>query len=207
MLFSGFSRFQNGMVELSKVYRTHFIAVWISAIAHKICLLSAIFPIHLSIYFRSQKCLFWPLKWLKMLSLPWKVVFSRYQLFLWSTHIFPKIFEKWSIFTKNDKNHRFPGENWKKTRFYTIWEPCFIYKCDFWSNWASRGVLQSLCGIFHFLAIFTHFDPQNVQNFGFFAIFSFFRDQNWAKNTKYGKFPHNVCKTSLDGQFGQKSHL
>ena len=27
MLFSGFSRFQNGLDELSEVYRTHFIAV------------------------------------------------------------------------------------------------------------------------------------------------------------------------------------
>ena len=148
------------------------------------------------------------LKWLKMLSLPWKVVFSRYLWekinFLCGMHIF---FQK---FSKNDqflpKMTKIIGFQAKieKTPFYKIWEPCFIYKCDFWSNWASRGVLQSLCGIFHFLAIFTHFDPQNVQNFGFFAIFSIFRDQKWAKITKYGKFPHNICKTPPRGSIWPK---
>ena len=63
MLFSGFTRFQNGLVELSKVYRTHFTAVWISVATREICLLSAIFPIRASIYFGTQNCLFWPLKW------------------------------------------------------------------------------------------------------------------------------------------------
>ena len=63
MLFSGFSRFQNGLVELSKVYRTYFIVVWISAVTRELWLLSALFPIHLSIYFRTQNGIFGPLKW------------------------------------------------------------------------------------------------------------------------------------------------
>ena len=118
------------------------------------------------------------LKWLKMLSLPWKVVFSRYLWekinFLCGMHI---------LFRKYSKNDRFLPKMTKiigfqakieKTRFYTIWEPCFIYKCDFWSNWASRGVLLSLCGIFHFFAIFTNFDLKMSKILRFLTFFPFF---------------------------------
>ena len=142
---------------------------------------------------------------LKMFGLPSNVVFLWYlcenkniHWIYWNAHIFPKIFAKMTDFyQKMTKIIGFQAKI-EKTRFYTIWEPCFIYKCDFWSNWASRGVLQSLCGIFHFLP-FSPILTSKCPKFCIFCHFFHFSGPKWAKMTKYGKFPHNVCKTPLEG--------
>ena len=94
---------------------------------------------------------------LKMFGLPSNVVFLWYLCENKNIHCGMHIF-----FWKFSKNDRFLLKMTKiigfqakieKTRFYTIWEPCFNYKCDFWPNWPSRGVLQTLCRNFPYFVI------------------------------------------------------
>ena len=154
------------------------------------------------------------LKWLNMLILPWKVVFLLYLWeminFLWGTRIFFQIYSKNDRFlTKMAKMIPVSGRKLKNHVSKQFENPASPTNVIF-------GQIEPLGGFtiamwdFSFFCHFHPFWPQNVQNFGFFCIFPIFlyqKCQKWAKMTKYGKFLHNVCKTSLEGQFGQKSHL
>ena len=148
---------------------------------------------------------------LKMFGLPSNVVFLWYLCENKNIHCGMHIF-----FRKFSKNDRFLPKMTKiigfqakieKTRFYTIWEPCFIYKCDFWPNWPSRGVLQTLCGNFSYFVILAHFWSRKMEKMAKNPKFWTFWGSKWVKMAKKWKIPHNDCKTPLEAQFDQKSHL